>query len=126
MKILEISTNRVLADFIGDPDTILSFRPRLMDAGRQHFRRNDQQFIPNDSRTYKVELTFKFQRLTQDQEIALEAIWRSRKSFICIPDPIDEPKKAYIMRWTSPFDFQDTVPTDWSQGKSGQAVFREI
>lgn len=126
MKILEIGTNKVLADFTEDPDKILNFRPRLMDAGKQRYRQDDQKFAAKDSRPYKVELTFEFQQLTQDQEAALEAIWRSRGSFICLPDAIDEPKKAYIMRWTSPFDFQDTVPTDWSQGKSGRAIFKEI
>ena len=68
----------------------------------------------------------RFQRLTQVEVDALESIYRGREPFICIPDPIDEPEKAYIVRWTSAFDWQDTLKTDWSQGKSLQAIFREV
>ena len=125
MQILEIGTNRVLADYTDSPK-LYDLTPRFIDAGSQSYRRGDRKLVSNDSKSYKAELTFAFQRLTQAEVDALEAIYRSREPFICIPDPIDEPEKAYIVRWTSAFDWQDTLKTDWSQGKSLQAVFKEI
>ena len=125
MQILELSTNAVLADYTDSPK-LYDSTPRFIDAGSQSYRRADRKLVSNDSKTYKAELTYAFQRLTQAEVDALEAIYRSREPFICIPDPIDEPEKAYIVRWTSAFDWQDTLKTDWSQGKSLQAVFREI
>ena len=125
MQILEIGTNAVLADYTDSPK-LYDLTPRFIDASSQSYRRGDRKLVSNDSKTYKAELTFTFQRLTQAEVDALEAIYRSREPFICIPDPIDEPEKAYIVRWTSPFDWQDTLKTDWSQGKSLQAVFRKV
>ena len=125
MQILEIGTNRVLIDFTDSPK-LYDFTPRFIDAKRQRYRRADRKLVTNDSKTYKAELTFEFQRLTQAEVDALEAIYREREPFICIPDPIDELEKAYIVRWTSAFDWQDTLKTDWSQGKSLQAIFREV
>ena len=125
MQILEIGTNRVIADYTDSPK-LYDLTPRFIDAGSQSYRRGDRKLVSNDSKTYKAELTFAFQRLTQAEVDALEAIYRGREPFICIPDPIDEPEKAYIVRWTSAFDWQDTLKTDWSQGKSLQAVFREV
>ena len=125
MQMLELGTNTVLIDFTDSPK-LYDFTPRFVDANGQRYRRGDEQLVSNDSSTYKAELTFEFQRLTQVEVDTLEAIYRSREPFICIPDPIDEPEKAYIVRWTSAFDWQDTLKTDWSQGKSLQAVFREV
>ena len=125
MQILELGTNRVLADYTDSPK-LYDLTPRFIDAGSQSYRRGDRKLVSNDSKTYKAELTFAFQRLTQAEVDALEAIYRSREPFICIPDPIDEPEKVYIVRWTSAFDWQDTLKTDWSQGKSLQAVFRSV
>ena len=125
MQILELSTNRVLADYT-DSLKLYDLTPQFVDAGSQSYRRGDRKLVSNDSKTYKAELTFAFQRLTQAEVDALEAIYRSREPFICIPDPIDEPEKVYIVRWTSAFDWQDTLKTDWSQGKSLQAIFREV
>ena len=125
MQILELSTNRVLADYTDSPK-LRDFTPRFIDAGGQSYRRGDRRLVSNDSKTYKAELTFEFQRLTQAEVDALEAIYRSREPFICIPDPIDEPEKVYIVRWVSPFDRHDTVVTDWSQGRNLQAVFRSV
>ena len=125
MQFLEIGTNTVLVDFTDSPK-LYDFTPRFIDAKRQCYRRNDQQLVTNDSKTYKAELTFEFRRLTQAEVDRLEAIYRQRENFICIPDPVDEPEKAYIVRWTSGFDTQDTLQTDWTQGKSLQAVFKEI
>ena len=125
MQILELSTNRVLADYTDSPK-LYDLTPRFVDASSQSYRRGDRKLVSNDSKTYKAEITFAFQRLTQAEVDALEAIYRSREPFICIPDPIDEPEKAYIVRWTSAFDWQDTVVTDWSQGKSLQAIFRSV
>ena len=125
MQILEIGTNRVLADYTDSPK-LYDFTPRLVDAASQSYRRADRKLVSNDSKTYKAELTFEFQRLTQAEVDALEAIYRGREHFICVPDPIDEPEKVYIVRWVSPFDRRDTVVTDWSQGRNLQAVFREV
>ena len=125
MQFLEIGTNTVLVDFTDSPK-LYDFTPRFIDAKRQRYRRNDQQLVTNDSKTYKAELTFEFRRLTQAEVDRLEAIYRQRENFICIPDPIDETEKVYIVRWASGFDIQDTIKTDWTQGKSLQAVFREV
>ena len=125
MQLLEIGTNTVLIDFTDSPK-LYDFTPRFIDAKRQSYRRADRKLVTNDSKTYKAELTFAFQRLTQAEVDRLEAIYRGREPFICIPDPVDEPEKAYIVRWTSGFDTQDTLQTDWTQGKSLQAVFKEI
>ena len=125
MQMLEIGTNRVLIDFT-DSLKLYDLTPRFIDAGSQSYRRGDRKLVSNDSKTYKAELTFEFQRLTQAEVDTLEVIYRSREPFICIPDSVDEPEKAYIVRWTSPFDTQDTIKTNWSQGKSLQAVFRQI
>ena len=124
MQLLELGTNTVLADFTDSPK-LYDFTPRSVDAGSQSYQRADRKLVTNDSKTYKAELTFEFQRLTQAEVDALKAIYRSREPFICIPD-IDEPEKAYIVRWVSPFDRRDTVVTDWSQGRNLQAVFREV
>ena len=125
MQILEIGTNRVLADYTDSPK-LYDLTPRFIDAGSQSYRRGDERLVSNDSNTYKAEIAYAFQRLTQVEVDALESIYRSQEPFICIPDPIDEPEKAYIVRWTSAFDWQDTLKTDWSQGKSLQAIFREV
>ena len=125
MQILELSTNAVLADYTDSPK-LYDLTPRFIDAGSQSYRRADRKLVSNDSNTFKAEITYAFQRLTQAEVDVLEAIYRGREPFICIPDPIDEPEKAYIVRWTSAFDWQDTLQTDWSQGKSLQAIFREI
>ena len=125
MQILELSTNRVLADYTDSPK-LYDLTPRFIDAGSQSYRRGDRKLVSNDSNTFKAELTFAFQRLTQAEVDALESIYRSREPFICIPDPIDEPEKVYIVRWVSPFDRHDTVVTDWSQGRNLQAVFRSV
>ena len=124
MRMLEIGTNRMLIDFTDSPK-LYDFTPRFVDAGSQTYRREDRKLVANDSKTYKAELTFEFRRVTQAEVDALEAIYRSREPFICIPD-IDEPEKVYIVRWASGFDWQDTVVTDWSQGRDLQAVFREV
>ena len=125
MQILELGTNTVLADYTDSPK-LYDLTPQFVDAGSQSYRRGDRKLVSNDSKTYKAELTFAFQRLTQAEVDALEAIYRSREPFICIPDPIDEPEKVYIVRWVSPFDRHDTVVTDWSQGRNLQAVFRSV
>ena len=125
MQLLELGTNRVLADYTDSPK-LYDFTPRFIDAGSQSYRRADRKLVSNDSKTFKAELTFAFQRLTQAEVDALEGIYRSREPFICIPDPIDEPEKVYIVRWVSGFDLEDTIKTDWTQGKSLQAVFRQI
>ena len=125
MQILELSTNTVLADYTDSPK-LHDLTPRFIDAASQSYRRGDRKLVSNDSNTYKAELTFEFQRLTQAEVDTLEAIYRGREPFICIPDPIDEPEKAYIVRWVSPFDRHDTVVTDWSQGRNLQAVFRSV
>ena len=124
MQLLELGTNTVLADFTDSPK-LYDFTPRFIDAGSQNYRRADRQLVTNDSPAFKAELTFEFQRLTQAEVDTLEAIYRSREPFICIPD-IDEPEKVYIVRWASGFDWQDAVVTDWSQGRDLQVVFREI
>ena len=124
MQLLELGTNTVLIDFTDSPK-LYDFSARLVDAASQSYRRGDRELVTNDSPTFKAELTFEFQRLTQAEVDTLEAIYRSREPFICIPD-IDEPEKVYIVRWVSPFDRHDTVVTDWSQGRDLQAVFREV
>ena len=125
MQLLELGTNTVLADFTDSPK-LYDFTPRSVDAGSQSYQRADRKLVSNDSKTYKAELTFEFRRLTQAEVDTLEAIYRGREHFICIPDPIDEPEKVYIVRWVSPFDRRDTVVTDWSQGRNLQAMFRQI
>ena len=125
MQLLELGTNTVLIDFTDSPK-LYDFTPRFVDTSSQSYRRADRKLVSNDSKTYKAELTFEFRRLTQAEVDVLEAIYRSREPFICIPDPIDEPEKVYIVRWVSPFDRRDTVITDWSQGRNLQAVFRQI
>ena len=117
MQILELGTNTVLADFTDSPK-LYDFTPRFIDASSQSYRRTDRKLVSNDSKTYKAELTFEFRKLTQAEVDALEAIYRGREHFICVPDPIDEPEKVYIVRWTSAFDWQDTLKTNWTQGKS--------
>ena len=142
--LLELGTNTVLIDCFKDrfPQTVRLHAERrrtiCRGAGSQislstsrampAARAIDGQtwLVSNDSKTYKAELTFEFRRLTQVEVDALEAIYRGREHFICIPDPIDEPEKVYIVRWVSPFDRRDTVVTDWSQGRNLQAVFREV
>ena len=111
MQLLEIATNTVLVDFTDSPK-LYDLTPRFIDAGSQSYRRGDRRLVSNDSKSYKAELTFEFQRLTQTEVDALEAIYRGREHFICVPDPIDEPEKAYIVHWTSPFDWQDILKTD--------------
>ena len=125
MQLLELGTNTVLMDFTDSPK-LYDFTPRFVDAGSQSYRRGDMRLVTNDSKTYKAELTFEFRRLTQAEVNTLEAIYRGREHFICIPDPVDEPEKVYIVRWVSPFGRRDTVVTDWSQGRNLQAVFREV
>ena len=125
MQLLELGTNTVLADFTDSPK-LYDFTPRFIDAGSQTYRREDRKLVANDSKTYKTELTFEFQRLTQAEVDALEAIYRSREPFICIPDPVDEPEKVYVVRWVSGFDLRDTVVANWNEGKSLTAVFRSV
>ena len=125
MQMLEVGTNTVLADFT-DSSKLYDFTPRFIDASSQSYRRADRKLVSNDSKTYKAELTFEFRRLTQAEVDALEAIYRGREHFICIPDSVDEPEKVYVVRWASGFDTQDTIKTDWSQGKSLAAVFISI
>ena len=125
MQLLELGTNTVLIDLTDSPK-LYDFNPRFIDAGRQRYRRADRKLVSNDSKTYKVELTFEFQRLTQAEVDTLKGIYRSREHFICVPDPVDEPEKAYIVRWASSFDRRDSVVTNWTQGRNLQAVFRQI
>ena len=125
MQLLELGTNRVLADFTDSPK-LYDFTPRFIDAGSQSYRRGDRKLVSNDSKTYKAELTFEFQRLTHAEVDALEGIYRGREHFICVPEPVDAPGEVFVVRWVSPFDRSDTVVTDWSQGRNLQAVFREI
>ena len=125
MQLLELGTNKVLIDLTDSPK-LYDFTPRFFDPGRQSYRRGDKRLVTNDSNKDKAELRFEFQRLTQAEVDTLEAIYRSREPFICLPDSVDEPEKAYIVRWVSSFDRRDTVVTDWSQGRSLQAVFRTV
>lgn len=125
MQLLELGTNTMLVDFTDSPK-LYDLTPRFIDAGSQSYRRGDVRLVSNDSGKYKAELTFEFQRLTQAEVDALEAIYRGREHFICIPDPIDEPEKAYIVRWASGFERSDSVPTNWSLGRSLSVVFREV
>ena len=125
MQLLKLGTHAIILDLTDSPK-LYDFSPRFIDAGRQSYRRGDRRLVTNDSKKQKAELTFEFQRLTQAEVDALEALYRSREHFICVPDPIDEPDKVYVVRWVSGFDRTDTLITDWSQGRSLQAVFREI
>ena len=125
MQILEIGTNTVLIDLTDSPK-LYDFNPRFIDAGRQRYRRADRKLVTNDSNTYKAELTFEFQRLTQAEVDTLRGIYRSRNPFICVPDSVDEPEKVYVVRWASSFDRRDSVVTNWTQGRSLQAVFRSV
>ena len=125
MQLLELGTSAVLIDLTDSPK-LYDFTPRFRDLRSGRYRRGDVRLVSNDSKRYKAELTFEFQRLTQAEVDTLEAIYRSREHFICVPDPVDEPEKVYIVRWASGFDREDTIKTDWSQGKSLQVVFREI
>ena len=86
MRMLEIGTNTVLADYTDSPK-LYDFTPRSVDGASQSYRRADRKLVTNDSKTFKAELTFEFQRLTQAEVDALEAIYRRREPFICIPDP---------------------------------------
>ena len=125
MQLLELGTNRVLIDLTDSPK-LYDFAPRSFDAGRQSYRRGDKRLVTNDSKRDRAELRFEFQRLTQAEVDTLEALYRSREHFICVPDPIDEPEKAYTVQWVSSFERSDTVVTDWTQGRSLQAVFRTV
>lgn len=125
MQLLEIGTNAVIIDLTDSPK-LYDFNPKFFDAASQSYRRGDARLVSNDSKTFKAELTYEFQRLTQAEVDALEAIYRSREPFICVPDPIDEPEKTYIVRWASGFDLADSVVTNWTQGKSLTVVFRKI
>ena len=60
--------------------------------------------MSNDSPTFKAELTFELQQLTQADVDTLQAIYRGREYFICVPDTVDEPEKVYVVRWVSSFD----------------------
>ena len=115
----------MLADYTDSPK-LYDFTPRFIDAGSQSYRRNDRELVTNDSPAYKAELTFEFQRLTQAEIDTLESIYRSREHFICVPDAVDEPEKVYVVRWVSGFEKQDTVITDWTQGRNLTATFRQI
>ena len=86
MQILEIGTNRVLADYTDSPK-LYDLTPRFIDAGSQSYRRGDRKLVSNDSNTYKAELNLCVPRLTQAEVDALESIYRSREPFICIPGP---------------------------------------
>ena len=126
MQLLEIGMNTVIIDFTDSPK-LDDFTPRFIDAGRQTYRRGDRKLVTNDSKTYKAELTFAFQRLTQAEVDTLEAIYRSREPFLCIPDPIDEPEKVYIVQVGITFrPPRHRQVTDWSQDKSLSALFRQI
>ena len=125
MQLLEIGMNTVLVDFTDSPK-LYDFTPRFIDTRSQHYRRGDVRLVSNDSGTYKAEFTFEFQRLTQAEVDALKEIYRKRAHFLCVPDPIDAPEKVYIVRWASGFETQDTVMTNWTQGKSLTTVFREV
>lgn len=125
MQLLELGTNRVLIDLTDSPK-LYDFIPLFFGERSQSYRRGDVRLVTNDSKKHKAELRFEFQRLTPAEVDTLEAIYRSREPFICIPDPIDEPEKKYAVRWVSSFDRSDTVVTDWTQGRSLQAVFRTV
>lgn len=125
MQLLELGTSTVLIDLTDSPK-LYDFTPRFRDPRSGRYRRGDVRLVSNDSKRYKAELTFEFQRLTQAEVETLKALYRSREHFICVPDPVDEPEKVYVVRWASGFDREDTIKTDWSQGKSLQAVFMEI
>ena len=125
MQLLELGTNAVIIDLTDSPK-LYDFNPKFFDAGAQSYRRGDRRLVSNDSKTYKAELTYEFRRLTRAEVNTLKALYRSREHFICVPDPIDEPEKMYIVRWASGFEPSDTVETNWSEGRSLQAVFRQV
>ena len=115
----------MLIDFIDSPK-LYDFTPRLIDANERSYRRGDRELVTNDSPTFKAELAFEFQRLTQADVDTLEGIYRDREHFICIPDTVDEPEKVYVVRWASGFERRDTMITNWNDGKSLSVIFREI
>ena len=84
MQLLELGTNTVLIDFTDSPK-LYDFTPRFIDTSSQSYRREDRKLVTNYSGKYKAELT-------QAEVDTLEAIYRSREHFICVPDPIDEPE----------------------------------
>ena len=59
MQILEIGTNRVLADYTDSPK-LYDLTPRFIDAGSQSYRRGDERLVSNDSNTYKAEIAYAF------------------------------------------------------------------
>ena len=125
MQLLELGTNTVLADYTDSPK-LYDFTPRFIDADGRSYRRSDRELVTNASPAFKAELTFEFQRLTQADVDTLEAIYRGREHFICVPDSVDEAEKVYVVRWVSSFDRRDSVVTDWTQGRNLTATFRQI
>ena len=111
MKILKLKTNEVLIDFGQDKDHPYSFVPE--------FQRLE------DNETIKSQLAFEWHYLRQEVVDKLEEIFVGDEAVIIVPNPIDHPEDVYIGVWTSMFDFYDTTPNDWSQGKSGAVVFQE-
>ena len=109
-----------------DSPKLYDFTPRFIDADGRSYRRDDERLVSNDSPTFKAELTFEFQRLTRAEVDTLESIYRDREHFICVPDPVHEPEKVYVVRWVSSFDKSDSVVTNWSQGRNLQVIFREV
>lgn len=125
MLLLELGTNKVLVDFTDSPK-LHSFEPHFVDANGQSYRRHDRRLVSNNSKTFKAELRFELQRLTQADIDTLRSIYQRQKHFICVPEPIEAPERVYVVRWTSGFDRHDSVVTNWSLGRSLTAVFRQI
>ena len=127
MKLLELQTNRVLVDLSGSRSGVrYDLSRRWVDTGRTQYRRADQRLVVNDGGGYRAELSFEFRRLTAGEVSQLRAVYQSGEPFICVPDPVDAPQAVYVVRWVSGFDWQDTVKTDWSQGRSLKVVFEEV
>ena len=93
MQLLELGTNTVLIDFT-DSEKLYDFTPRFFDANSQSYRRDGEELVSNDSKTYKAELTFEFRQLTQADVDTLQANYRGREPFICVPDSVDDAEDA--------------------------------
>ena len=124
MKILDLTTDMII-DFTGSAklaDETLEF----VDNRGVRYRRDDEVLVSSRGVKFKAVFGFRLDRLTDAEKDILEKAYRDRENFICVPDVEDKPDEAFVMRWASDFEWTDTTPTNWGQGKTIQGEFREI
>ena len=111
-SLFEIDFYEVLADFTANEDHPYKFDPSFINL--------------EGKAEVKAKLAFEWHYLKQELVEKLEDIFFITSGVIILPNSVDKADQIYTAVWSSVFDFYDTRPTDWTQGKSGAVIFQEI